>query len=68
LGPAAGLVRSYLLRSTGFYRIHTPEAGQSDTTLLNEVASGPGGVSRVAVRHQNRALRWLAPANAGGGQ
>jgi hypothetical protein len=66
--PRAGLVRSYLLRSTGFYRIHTPEAGPADTALLNEVASGPGGVSRVAVRHQNRALRWLAPANAGGGQ
>ena len=64
--PAAGLKRSYLLRSTGWYRIHTPEAGAVDTALLSEVESGPGGASRAAVRNLNQALRWLSPTGAGG--
>jgi hypothetical protein len=56
--PAPGLTRSYLLASTGWYRIHTPEAGPVDSTLLAAVASGPGGGSRVAIMRSNTALRW----------
>jgi hypothetical protein len=67
--PAAeGHRRSYLLRSTGWYRIHTAEAGAPDSALLAEVASGPGGGSRVAVRKSNEALRWLTDRPARGGR
>jgi hypothetical protein len=53
----AGLARSFMLRSTGWYRVHQPETGPGDTAMLRRVASDPFGVSREAVALLNTALR-----------
>jgi hypothetical protein len=56
--PAAapGLSRSYLVRSTGWYRIHTAELKTPDIALLQKVLTEPYGASRVAVGRMNDAL------------
>lgn len=58
-----GQVRSYLLRSTGWYRIHTPEVGEPNVALLRRVGVEPGAVSRLAVARMNEALRAMEVAN-----
>ena len=58
----AGMTRTYLLRSTGWYRIHIDGRGEPDAELLSRIASEPGGVSRIAVERRDRAL---AARNAG---
>jgi hypothetical protein len=55
-----GLTRSYLLRSTGWYRVHTSLAGVPDTATLRTVSEEPLGMSRVAVGRLNDALNSMA--------
>jgi hypothetical protein len=54
-----GRARSYLVRSTGWYRIHTPESGPPDTRILSQVLDTPHGPSRVAVAQFNDAITSL---------
>jgi hypothetical protein len=58
--PAAGKRRSYILHSTGWYRIHTPAADSGDATLLARIATDPWGVSRASAQQMNDALVALA--------
>jgi hypothetical protein len=57
--PEPGLVRSYLLRTHGWYRIHTRTDGEPDPALLAAVLDRPGGVSRTAAARLNRTLDRL---------
>lgn len=57
-----GKSRTYLVRSHGWYRIHTTEAGDPDTALLESVAGHPLGVSSAAVTRANDMLRRLEEA------
>ena len=56
----AGRVRSYLVRSSGWYRIHAPEIKPPDVVLLRKVLSEPYGASRVAVGRMNDAMLTLS--------
>ena len=49
-----GLARSYLARSTGWYRLHTDETLQPDVTFLEALGRGP---SALAVQLTNQALQ-----------
>jgi hypothetical protein len=55
----AGRSRSYLVRSSGWYRIHGPETQPADTALLSQVLTEPHGASRLAVARFNHALLAL---------
>jgi hypothetical protein len=55
----AGRARSYLVRSSGWYRIHAPEIEPADVALLRQVLTEPQGASRVAVGRMNDALLAL---------
>jgi hypothetical protein len=55
----AGRVRSYLVRSSGWYRIHAPEVKAPDVALLRKVLTEPYGASRVAVGRMNDAMLAL---------
>lgn len=48
--------RTYLVRSTGWYRIHSPEVGDPDVALLTRLFAEPNAISRVAVAQLNEAL------------
>jgi hypothetical protein len=52
-----GLVRSYLARSRGWYRLHTDETQPPDVTLLENL--GRDGPSAVALQLTNQALQAL---------
>lgn len=56
----AGLERTYLLRSTGWYRIHSPGVGEPQHAVLARIASEPLAVSRIATARLNEALAALA--------
>jgi hypothetical protein len=53
----AGRSRTYLLASTGWYRINTPETGEPDVTLLDRVLWEPRAISRISVARLNEARR-----------
>jgi hypothetical protein len=57
---AAGRVRSYLVRSSGWYRIHAPEVEAADVALLRKVLTEPHGASRIAVGRMNEAMLALS--------
>jgi hypothetical protein len=57
-----GLARSYLLRTHGWYRIHTTAVGEPDAALLAAVLDRPTGVARVAGARLNGALERLETA------
>jgi hypothetical protein len=57
----SGQDRSFVLRSNGWYRLHTPAAGPAETELLNRLRTDPTAGSRIAVGYLNRALGRLAP-------
>jgi hypothetical protein len=57
-----GRSRSYLVRSHGWYHVHTSEAGEPDLAVLGSVTGGPGGASRMAVARANQALRRMEAA------
>jgi hypothetical protein len=52
-----GLARSYLARTTGWYRLHTDETLQPDVTFLEALSRE--GPSAVAIRLTNQALQAL---------
>jgi hypothetical protein len=54
-----GMERSYLLRTHGWYRIHSDETSEPDQELLAAVFSTPLGVSRTAAVRLNAALATL---------
>jgi hypothetical protein len=54
-----GRARSYLVRSTGWYRVHTPETRPPDTRLLSQVLTETHGASRIAVARFNEAISNL---------
>ena len=54
----AGSQRSYVLQSTGWYRIDS-RPGPPDTTLLQRIASDPDGMARASVERRNAAIRAL---------
>lgn len=51
--------RSYLLRSHGWYQIHTVAAGEPRTAMLARIGTEPYAISRLAVSRMNDALRAL---------
>jgi hypothetical protein len=51
-----GNVRSYLVRSAGWYRIHAPESQPADVALLRRVLNEEHGASRLSVARFNEAL------------
>ncbi|MGA2383054.1 MAG: hypothetical protein ABSG61_06420 [Gemmatimonadales bacterium] len=61
----AGMGRTFLLRSSGWYRIHVPSAGTPDVAMLDAVMHQPLGVSRTSVAGLNAALARLAPPGDG---
>ncbi len=56
-----GMARSYLLRSTGWYRVHTPAQGTPNVALLALVENEPGGLSRAATIRLNQAILASTP-------
>jgi hypothetical protein len=55
----AGRARSYLMRSSGWYRIHGPETQPADVALLRQLLTQPHGASRLAVARFNAAAAQL---------
>jgi hypothetical protein len=55
--PPAGLARSYLVETTGWYRIHTPDIGEPDVATLDRVFRDPRAAAAVSVAAINEALR-----------
>jgi hypothetical protein len=55
-----GRARSYLVRSSGWYRIHAAELKTPDVALLRKVLTEPYGASRVAVGRMNDAMRAMS--------
>jgi hypothetical protein len=52
----AGSLRSYVLRTTGWYHINTPETGEPNRAVLYEVMQ-PGGIARWSAGMMNQAMR-----------
>lgn len=48
--------RSYLLRSTGWYRIHTPAEATADAALLGQLENDADGLSRIATWLLNESM------------
>ncbi|MGD2218167.1 MAG: hypothetical protein PVJ64_15525 [Gemmatimonadales bacterium] len=55
-----GAARSYLVRTTGWYRVHAPEIGEPDVATLDWLERQPGSIARFSVILMNEALRTLA--------
>ena len=60
--PARGMIRSYLLRSSGWYQIHGRDHDEPILATLGALAQ-PNGAARLAVVRLNEALALVA-ANA----
>ena len=58
LPPAQpGKTRSFVLQSTGWYRVHTSPTAAPQITLLRETVSDRDAASRISVRRMNEAWR-----------
>lgn len=55
--PTQGMTRTYLIKTTGWYLIHTLEAGAPDVATLDRVLREPRAAARVSVTAINEALR-----------
>jgi hypothetical protein len=55
-----GLARSYVLRSHGWYRIHSPGVGEPDPHTLAWIENEPLSIARFSVARMNEALVGLA--------
>lgn len=62
--PSPGLARSFLVRTTGWYRIHTPESGEPNVALLGSVMK-TGGIAEWSAALMNLALERARPDPAG---
>jgi hypothetical protein len=60
--PEPGRVRSYLVRSSGWYRLHGSDSTPANRPLLSAVVAQPHGASRLAVARMNDALLRLSQA------
>ena len=54
--PARGMVRSFLSRTSGWYRIHGEDTAAPDVALLTALAGGSHAPARLAVMRMNAAL------------
>lgn len=54
-----GMSRTYVLRSSGWYRLHSPGTGEPDVATLAALASNHYALSRVATGRLNQALSTL---------
>jgi hypothetical protein len=64
--PAAGKERSYLARTSGWYKINAPGDVEPDLASLQRLLEEPLGVSRMAVEQANDVLGKLSrPRQAG---
>jgi hypothetical protein len=57
---APGRARTYLSRTTGWYRYHAPETGPPDTALIEYLVREPRGISKMSIAWMNDALQSLA--------
>ena len=57
--PARGMTRSYLARTTGWYRIHGRDDAAPDMAILGALAQQPHGAARIAVSQLNQMLAIL---------
>lgn len=55
----AGQRRSYVARTTGWYRVNVPEIGEPQTELLERLETEPGAVARFSTQRMNEALAVL---------
>jgi hypothetical protein len=60
--PPAGLARSYVLESNGYYVVDVAPDPIPDRATLDRLAREPDGVSRVATERLTQAVRGLAGA------
>ncbi len=58
--PARGMTRSYLGRTTGWYRIHGRDNADPDIAMLTALAQQPHGAARIAVSQLNEMLTLLS--------
>ena len=58
--PGPARVRSYVARTTGWYRVHGPESGEPDRETLARLARDPHAIGRISVERINQALHALA--------
>jgi hypothetical protein len=56
-----GLVRSVLLRATGYYTIHVSGRGEPQTRLVDSLLSEPGAYGRHTLRMLNRRVAEVLP-------
>ncbi|KPK81014.1 MAG: hypothetical protein AMS25_08040, partial [Gemmatimonas sp. SM23_52] len=54
------LARSYVLSSSGWYRIHSPGIGEPDAHTLARIENEPLAIARLSVARMNEALVRLA--------
>src|SRR5262245_31323530 len=57
---APGSARTYLSRTTGWYRYHAPETGPPDTALLDYLLRERHGITKMSIAWMNGALNSLA--------
>jgi len=50
---------SYLVRTTGWYRIHTPQTGAPQVALLTRLATEPWAISRLSTARLNDAVERM---------
>jgi len=58
----AGMARTYLLRSTGWYRVDAPETGEPDVAALAALGRDSLAVGRASVLRLNAAIARFAEA------
>lgn len=56
--------RTYLLRTNGWYHIHSFATGEPDVESLDRIANEPGAIARLSIERMNRALSTMAMASA----
>ena len=54
-----GMIRSYLIATTGWYRIHSPASSAPPRAEVARIGTEPGAVSRLSVARLNEALEAL---------
>ena len=54
-----GMIRSYLIATTGWYRIHSPASDAPPRAEVARIGTEPGAVSRLSVARLNEALEAL---------
>lgn len=55
--------RTYLLRTNGWYRIHSFATREPDVASLDRIANEPGAIARLSIERMNRALSTMAMAS-----